>query len=108
MGRHLPILAALLLLGSAQAYYVPGTYPQEFKVGDVLQGGARGDLLPWLGSVPARRADHDPVVPKHTMIMDAELERVAYCSGLSCLRTHVHSRIVWVPTHRAGPRLWAY
>lgn len=37
MGRHLPILAALLLLGSAQAYYVPGTYPQEFKVGDVLQ-----------------------------------------------------------------------
>jgi hypothetical protein len=37
---------ALLVLGSlavaASAYYVPGAYPQEFRVGDVLQGGNLG------------------------------------------------------------------
>lgn len=26
------------LIGIASAYYVPGTYPQEFNVGDQLQG----------------------------------------------------------------------
>ena len=33
--RALLLLAAL---GAASAYYVPGTYPQEFFVGDKLQG----------------------------------------------------------------------
>jgi hypothetical protein len=41
MGR-LPLLFLGLLaaLAPIQAYYVPGTYPQEFYKGDQLQGAA--------------------------------------------------------------------
>ena len=31
-------LALLCCLQAASAYYLPGTYPQEFLVGDVIQG----------------------------------------------------------------------
>lgn len=38
--RRLACFAALL--GSAAAYYVPGTYPQEFWPEDVIQGALGG------------------------------------------------------------------
>ena len=37
-GRGLQVAVALLLLQLASAYYLPGTYPQEFRVGDPLHG----------------------------------------------------------------------
>lgn len=49
-GRRTKSVLALILLCStmcfevASAYYLPGTYPQEFRVGDRLQG-----WLPHLG-----------------------------------------------------------
>lgn len=45
MKRHEGCLLLLLLVvaGSvAQAYYVPGTYPQEFLTNAPLSGGGRG------------------------------------------------------------------
>lgn len=36
--RLLAVAALVLLAGAAQAYYLPGTYPQEFLIGDVIQG----------------------------------------------------------------------
>lgn len=36
--RLLAVAALLLLAGAARAYYLPGTYPQEFLIGDVIQG----------------------------------------------------------------------
>ena len=41
MTRTGGLLALLLCLGTASAYYLPGTYPQEFLVGDVIQGKNR-------------------------------------------------------------------
>ncbi len=35
------VLSGLLLLGLASAYYVPGTYPQEFRQGAILRGEDR-------------------------------------------------------------------
>ncbi|KAI7844812.1 hypothetical protein COHA_001692 [Chlorella ohadii] len=35
--RLLAVAALLLLAGAARAYYLPGTYPQEFLIGDVIQ-----------------------------------------------------------------------
>lgn len=32
------VTVSLLLLQLAAAYYLPGTYPQEFRVGDPLNG----------------------------------------------------------------------
>lgn len=42
--RAVATLGAMLLAlgGVARAYYVPGTYPQEFRVGDQLQGARSG------------------------------------------------------------------
>lgn len=36
--RLLAVAALLMAAGAAQAYYLPGTYPQEFLIGDVIQG----------------------------------------------------------------------
>ncbi len=41
------LLALLLCLGTASAYYLPGTYPQEFLVGDVIQGEGTAPEQPW-------------------------------------------------------------
>jgi transmembrane 9 superfamily protein 2/4 len=35
--RLLAVAALVLLAGAARAYYLPGTYPQEFLIGDVIQ-----------------------------------------------------------------------
>lgn len=45
------VLAVVLLAAAAccQAYYLPGTYPQEFRKGDIIQGEqerGRGRVLP--------------------------------------------------------------
>jgi hypothetical protein len=47
MGK-LGLAVALLLAICVDAYYVPGTYPREFNVDDVLQGG----------SAPCKYKDH--------------------------------------------------
>lgn len=38
--RAQALFFACLWLGLASAYYVPGTYPEEFQKGDLLQGEA--------------------------------------------------------------------
>lgn len=38
LGWLLAALAFLAACRPASAYYLPGTYPQEFLVGDVIQG----------------------------------------------------------------------
>jgi hypothetical protein len=43
---RLAILAALLAAGPSLAYYIPGTYPQEFWPGDVLNGERGGGGRP--------------------------------------------------------------
>lgn len=41
------LLLLCVAIGAATAYYVPGTYPQEFYVGDHLQGlTTRGNRIP--------------------------------------------------------------
>ena len=39
MGKLLIVLA-LLVATCVEGYYVPGTYPKEFNVNDILQGGS--------------------------------------------------------------------
>ena len=58
MLRTAGLLALLCCLRAASGYYLPGTYPQEFLVGDVIQGergrseegrGEQGGRLRWGG-----------------------------------------------------------
>jgi hypothetical protein len=59
---HLAALLAALLLGSAAAYYVPGTYPQEYSVGDSVSG-ARGGALAFSKIFGARMHGDSPCSP---------------------------------------------
>lgn len=47
MKQRIVLLAALALatVASAAGYYLPGTYPQEFFIGQQLQGKHEHDLL---------------------------------------------------------------
>lgn len=38
MRRTLELFVLLALASSAVGYYLPGTYPQEFLKGDIIQG----------------------------------------------------------------------
>ena len=40
MGLSAKVLACVAFIGLAHAYYVPGTYPREFKIGEVLSGAS--------------------------------------------------------------------
>jgi hypothetical protein len=69
------VAAALLLVlcHQAAAYYVPGTYPQEFRLGDKLQGDVTASfrfLLVATGNVPLLK------MPMHAARSECELAQV--------------------------------
>ena len=54
------LLALLCCLQAVSAYYLPGTYPQEFLVGDVIQGErgleAGSGRIKWVAPAMDQRA----------------------------------------------------
>lgn len=66
--RRLLVVAALLLAGAAQAYYLPGTYPQEFYIGDVIPGqcdvcaAAAAACVAAAAALPARAGWYRPAI----------------------------------------------
>lgn len=97
--RLLAVAALVLLAGAAQAYYLPGTYPQEFLIGDVIQGehlggevclgGALARFEPrWMPAVLSapRCGPRPPVLPAFSATPAAEVNSLvsSEVSSTSC------------------------
>jgi hypothetical protein len=84
MKQRIVLLAALALatVASAAGYYLPGTYPQEFFIGQQLQGKHEHDLpnhLHTLDVLPGSRASGH-----HTAYVLACMSGSASCLDWSC------------------------